>query len=224
MVSRPCFTFGFTAWFRVVARGGGGGGTHRDLTLQEVVAKRQRFVAQLERLGASTINISFLTTNDQAVQPALSKSSLVFTCTPSTQPLFSPTDLGSTRTHICAVGSYTRDMCELPAAVVRSADVVMVDSVDACAAEAGCLIQAFPETHELKRSCTELCHFLPTTEMGSEAFLAELQQGAGAQRCRTQWEGVSVFKSVGVGLQDVEITKLVVAVAEEMGVGSHVPF
>ncbi len=34
--------------------------------------------------------------------------------------------------------------------------------------------------------------------------------------------GVTVFKSVGVGLQDVEITKLVVAMAD--GVGTEVDF
>lgn len=90
----------------------------------------------------------------------------------------------------------------------------MVDSKEACSHEAGCLIQAGLQVEE---GSVELGTLLPDPTVGEEeGYLERLE--------KQQWKEaeVSVFKSVGVGLQDVEATKLVVRLSK--GFGVDVPF
>ncbi|SJX64983.1 uncharacterized protein SRS1_15811 [Sporisorium reilianum f. sp. reilianum] len=197
-------------------------GSHRQLCADEVLDKGKRFAAQLEALPSpSRCSVKCISGQDRnAVQEALGDASLVFTCTPSTHPLFDHTDLTpSKRTHICAVGSYTPSMCELPASLVRAASSItgalVVDSIDACVAEAGCLLQALPSVDELRTRCVELGGVLPPADGEEEGYLERVERQAVEYGMGEA--GVTLFKSVGVGVQDVEITKLVVAVAGDVG-------
>jgi ornithine cyclodeaminase/alanine dehydrogenase-like protein (mu-crystallin family) len=97
-------------------------------------------------------------------------------------------------THINAVGAFTPSMVELPPGLLDRAYVV-VDDLEAAAAEAGDLIQADREPN------TTLRHLLEGTAP---------QVG----------EDVTVFKSVGVAAQDVAAASRALANAERAGRGT----
>ena len=214
--------------------------SHKQLTDTELTLKRDHFTTKLRSLlatgaGAGDVpSIRVVSGTDAAeVDAAVRRSELVFTCTPSTKALFGGAALEG-RTHVCAVGSYQPHMCELPSSLVHRAateGTLWVDSTAACAHEAGCLLQAIPP-QQLHGAVIELGSLLhdPHTAAGggNEKWLEALEEKA-AEWSRTNAgkggeEGVvSVFKSVGVGLQDVEVTRLVVETAGE-DVGTEVAF
>lgn len=123
---------------------------------------------------------------------AVAQADVVSCATPATQPLFDQSAVRS-GTHINAVGAFTPEMVEVPAEVVKRAYVV-VDDVDAAAAEAGDLIQA---------------------GRGPDTTLTELLVGAHPQI----GSDVTLFKSVGVAAQDVASAYKALINAEDMGLG-----
>jgi ornithine cyclodeaminase len=123
---------------------------------------------------------------------AVAQAEIVSCATPSTFPLFDSRSLGS-GTHVNAVGAYTPEMVELPADLVRSAYVV-VDDVDAAAAEAGDLVQAGK---------------LPDTT------LRDLLKGVSPGIA----QDFTVFKSVGIAAQDVAAAEMALANAERLDLG-----
>jgi ornithine cyclodeaminase len=122
---------------------------------------------------------------------AVSAADVVSCATPARQPLFSA-EAVTGRTHINAVGGFTPEMVELPAALLTRAFVV-VDDYEAAAIEAGDLIQA-------GRS--------PDTDLRS---LIEDGTPPSAD--------VTVFKSVGVAAQDVAAGLRALKDAERSGIG-----
>lgn len=216
-------------------------GNHRHLTLEQLKQKEGTFRNQLrelcqlspDRIASWQIQCIHAQNRNQ-LQQALQQSTLVFTCTPSTTPLFAYEYLGDrTRKHICAVGSYTGQMCELPRELVlvasESSCALMVDSIDACCHEAGCLLQAIPDTDQLRQTCVELAKLAPlanSDQNDAQSYLDRLDKLVAQQSHASKHNahamlhrsvGVSVFKSVGVALQDVEVTKLVVSLAGDVG-------
>lgn len=123
---------------------------------------------------------------------AVAVADVVSCATPATEPLFDP---GAIRpgTHVNAVGAFTPEMAELPPDLLHRAYVV-VDDVDAAAAEAGDLIQAGKE---------------PNTTLGEMLAGSHPQVG----------EDVTVFKSVGVASQDVAAAREALTRAEVAGLG-----
>jgi ornithine cyclodeaminase len=124
---------------------------------------------------------------------AVAQADVISCATPSTQPLFSETAVRE-MTHVNAVGAFTPEMVELPSELLERAYVV-VDDLQAAAAEAGDLIQAgrVPDT-----------------------TLRELLADANAQI----GEDVTVFKSVGVAAQDVAAAYLALVNADRNGIGT----
>lgn len=139
-----------------------------------------------------------LLSSDPAVKEALKEADVVVTATPATEPLF-PADALKPGTAVVLLGSSRPDMCEVPPALLQTARVI-VDSREACLREAGEIIQAGLTGEDL-------------TELG------ELLAQDGVERGEGQ---TTVFKSVGLGMQDLAINRLVLARAEEMGVGTVV--
>jgi ornithine cyclodeaminase/alanine dehydrogenase-like protein (mu-crystallin family) len=115
--------------------------------------------------------------------------------------------------HIILVGSYTREMHEVSGALlVRAGGRVVVDSREACLAEAGELIAAGTRGEAL----VEVGKLVRLTEDG--AWEADEERCADV---RAKGD-ITVWKSVGVAVQDVAIAARVVARAEEMGLGTRV--
>ncbi len=228
-------------------------GLHRELKSGEVKEKEEQFKNQLDGLktqkddisiNAAAVTFRSASNPDEAtaIEETLCLADIVCTCTPSTEPLFTPIPFvvaaempindRRRRKHVIAVGSYKPHMCELPPELVLNAaknGTLLVDSAEACAEEAGCLIQAF--TANFKEDLTEIGPLLPETKLEikheGEAKWMEKLQVAGEEWRKSKDKGrgwLSVFKSVGVGLQDVEMTKLVVRFAAKDNIGTLVDF
>lgn len=123
---------------------------------------------------------------------AVSRADVVSCATPATTPLFDPASVRP-GTHVNAVGAFTPEMAELAPGLLERAYVV-VDDVDAAAAEAGDLLQAGRHP---------------------DATLRDLLDGRAAAIA----EDVTVFKSVGVAAQDVAAAGRALANAERDGIG-----
>ncbi len=123
---------------------------------------------------------------------AVTQADVVSCATPAIQPLFDEFAVRS-GTHINAVGAFTPDMVEVPGEVVKRAYVV-VDDVDAAAAEAGDLIQAGREP---------------------DTTLSDLLAGRHPQIA----SDVTLFKSVGVAAQDVAAAHMALTDAIALGLG-----
>ena len=136
--------------------------------------------------------------------PAVREADVICTATTSRTPVFDDADVRP-GTHVNAVGAYTPEMQELPAATVARATVV-VDAVDAALAEAGDLI--IP----LRDGLVDRDHF--TRELGMVA--------AGTAPARTHDDEVTLFKSVGNAVQDVVVARRAVDRARDEGAGTTI--
>jgi ornithine cyclodeaminase len=117
---------------------------------------------------------------------AVSDAEIVCCATSSSTPLFDVDDLPE-RVHVNAIGSYLPSMRELPAELLGTAECVVVDQVEAVLEEAGEVIHAV-ESGLVKRSS-----------------LVELGDALGAPPAVS---GRTVFKSVGLAVQDWAIARL----------------
>ncbi|THH28852.1 hypothetical protein EUX98_g5332 [Antrodiella citrinella] len=126
---------------------------------------------------------------------ALLSASIVITATSSALPLF-PSSYISPGTHLCLIGSYTPTMHEVDTDLIQRAGVVVVDSREACKVEAGELIAAAtPLT-----SMVEIGELVTTSGEPAQHLVDNVRRSG----------NVTIFKSVGVGIQDVAIASAVV--------------
>jgi len=134
----------------------------------------------------------------------VAEADIVCTATTARTPVFDDANI-MPGTHINAVGAYTPEMQEIPAATVARASVV-VDAVDAVLAEAGDLIiplrEGLIQPEQISR------------ELGMVA--------AGTAPGRTNRAEITLFKSVGNAIQDVAVARRAVDRARERGVGTPV--
>ena len=143
------------------------------------------------------------------LQHAVLSADIICTATSSSVPLFRSEWL-KIGTHINLVGSYKPTMHEVDVGVVQRAGVVLVDSRHACLEEAGELIGAGIGPGAL----IEVGEIVDEDGKGDNDTVMMLR-GSG---------DITLFKSVGIGLQDTAIAQLVVQKATGMGMGVHVPY
>ena len=134
---------------------------------------------------------------------ALEGADVVCAATTSSTPVFDGAAIAE-GCHVNGVGSYTPEMRELDVELVRRARV-FVDSRDAARLEAGELIEAE------RRGATR-------SDDWSE--LGEVVEGSRAGRGDER--EITLFKSVGVAVQDVGAAALAFARAKRLGLGSEV--
>lgn len=135
---------------------------------------------------------------------ALDGADVVVTATTASTPVFADRDLAA-GTHVTAVGSYRPDVSEIPAETVLRARV-FVDSREAALEEAGELIQP------LRAGLIDEAHVLG--EIGAVLN--------GALRGRATPEDITLFKSVGVAVQDATAAAEALKRARELGLGAEV--
>jgi ornithine cyclodeaminase len=123
---------------------------------------------------------------------AVAAADIVSCATPALEPLFS-SSAAREGTHFNAVGAFTSEMVELPGALLGHAFVV-VDDLDAAAAEAGDLIRVGRRP---------------------DATLTDLLEGSVVPA------GTTVFKSVGLASQDVAAAVSALRTAERLGIGAE---
>jgi len=135
---------------------------------------------------------------------ALAGAAVACTATTASEPVFDDADIAP-GTHINAVGSYQPPAREVPAETVCRARVV-VDQRSAALVEAGDLVVPIREGL--------------ITEDHIAAEVGEIV--AGARPGRQSAEEVTLFKSVGVAVQDVAAGALTFANAGRLGLGTDV--
>lgn len=170
----------------------------RDLATLTVFAptrtSMERFAEEMQpRLRA---RIELATTADEAIAGA----ELVCTATTSSTPVFDGRRLRA-GTHVNAIGSFTSEMRELDRETVRRARVY-VDSRAAALAEAGELL------HARRAGATRVEHW---TEIGEVL--------AGERPGRRDDQEVTLFKSVGLAVQDIKAATVALRRAAEQGIG-----
>lgn len=155
-----------------------------------VVARDDRRIAAIVELAGS-LGIAA----GRAEAAEVRRAGIVCCCTSSAEPLFDGTTL-SAGTHVVAVGSHRPERRELDAATVRRSTVV-VETRESALAEAGDLLLAASEGA-----------FAPGD------IAADLFELARSPLAAAPGRDLTLFKSVGVGFEDLAIAR---AVLESMG-------
>jgi ornithine cyclodeaminase/alanine dehydrogenase len=144
-----------------------------------------RFVDEMGRkLG---VDVKIARTGAEAVRDA----DIVVTATTSKNPVVRREWLGD-RVHLSAIGSFYPDYRELDTGIIKEAKVV-VDSREAIMEEAGDILIPIGEG--------------AITEDHIHAELGEIVLGR--KEGRTEEDGLTVFKSVGLAIQDSSVASLV---------------
>jgi ornithine cyclodeaminase/alanine dehydrogenase-like protein (mu-crystallin family) len=135
---------------------------------------------------------------------AVFAADIVCTATSSGQPVVADADLAK-GAHVNAVGAYRSDTREIPGEAVGRATLV-VDSREACLAEAGELVMAMREGH-----------------LDPEASPAEIGEVlAGSRPGRTDDAELTIFKSVGNAVQDLAVAGVILEEAWRLELGTLV--
>jgi len=137
-------------------------------------------------------------------QQAVAEADIICTATTSQVPVFAHADL-KPGVHINAIGSYQPDVREIPPETVVDA-LVVTDSRELALNEAGDLIQP------IRNGLIDADHI--------HADLGELVLGR--KPGRTDAEQITLFKSVGVAVQDAIAARAAVAQAERLKLGQRV--
>lgn len=152
-------------------------------------AAAERLAGEIESWeGAPTVKLA----SDPAA--AVAGADIIMAATTTTTPLFDG-NLLKPGAHVTGVGSFTPDMQEIDANTVNRARVV-VDSREACLAEAGDIILAGASI---------------------DAEIGEIVNGT--QPGRESDEEITFFKSVGVAVQDAAAAAAVLAAAQAKNLG-----
>jgi alanine dehydrogenase len=134
---------------------------------------------------------------------AVRQADVICTATTATSPVFADADVPP-GAHVNAVGAYTPHMQEVPPATVLRARVV-IDHRESSLAEAGDLL--IPIEQGL---------------MTEDHIYAELGEiAAGSKPGRASPDEITLFKSVGVAVQDVAAASAVLEAAQRLGLGAE---
>jgi ornithine cyclodeaminase/alanine dehydrogenase-like protein (mu-crystallin family) len=151
-------------------------------------ARREAFAASLtEELGPG-LRVVAAETAEAAVQGA----DVICCATTSFEPIFSA-EWVAPGTHVSAVGSFQRGMIELPPEIFAAAALVAVDSREAALEEAGDLVAA-----------------IEAGLLGADGFV-EIGSIDTSWAAGRDPSAITVFKSVGLAIQDVAAAELVMA-------------
>ncbi|MCX7043872.1 MAG: ornithine cyclodeaminase family protein [Candidatus Sumerlaeota bacterium] len=161
--------------------------------------KARMFASEMgERLGLDITAV-------QTPQEALANADIVSTATVSATPVFRDADL-KPGVHVNAIGVYTPEKREIPVETVTRA-LLVVDQREACMAEAGDIL--IPIKNGI---------------IGAGHVAAELGELVlGIKPGRTSEEQVTLFKAVGLAIQDLAAAWQAYETARQTGLGQSVP-
>lgn len=146
--------------------------------------RRDAFVTALDDLGVP-LEVRAVPDAEAAVRGA----DVVCAATTSTTPVFDAAWVGP-GCHVNGIGAYRPGMVELPPELFARAAALAVDSRAAALAEAGDLLAAIEQGH------------------AAEADLIEIGRIGRDWAARRDPEAITVFKSVGLAIQDVAATAI----------------
>jgi alanine dehydrogenase len=158
-------------------------------------ARRADFAARLSaKIGCQVIPVD-------RPQEAAEDLPIVITATTASEPVFNGNDLAE-GTLVCAVGSNWPQKAEIDADVIRRADNIVCDSIEACRIEAGDFRDALERGIFSWPKAVELADVVSGREIG-----------------RSNNDSVVLFKSVGLAIEDVALGGKLLALARAQGIG-----
>lgn len=110
-------------------------------------------------------------------------------------------------THLNVIGSNFLNKSEIDVATVRRSDVIVCDSIEQCKQEAGDFVQALEEGVTDWKLMHELSDVV-----------------AGRATGRATAEAITLFKSVGLAIEDVALGTKLLEIGRQAGVGHPLPF
>lgn len=174
----------------------------RDITRVEVFGRdaerRKQFCAELSELcGTDVVSVD-------SPQQAVSEKAVVITATTAREPVFAGSDLAP-GTHLNVVGSNFLQKTEIDAETVRRSGRIVCDSIEQCRLEAGDFCQAFEE------NITDWSAFIELADV-----LSRKQTG------RASESEITLFKSVGLAIEDVAMAGELINRAKASGRGTPI--
>jgi ornithine cyclodeaminase/alanine dehydrogenase-like protein (mu-crystallin family) len=163
-------------------------------------AHRDAFVDRLKGVLPPTVTIRSVGSLREAVDGA----EILTTVTAAARPIF-PGEWVQAGQHLNVCGSNYPDRREVDSRVIARADVVVADDVEAARLEAGDLLLAEREGN---------------LNWGRVHSLRDVVAGSTGSR---QPSDVSLFKSVGLAIEDVAAGAAVLELAQARGVGQPLP-
>jgi ornithine cyclodeaminase/alanine dehydrogenase-like protein (mu-crystallin family) len=160
---------------------------------------RARFLEEFREYEAGEIRAT------GSAEEAVAGAQIVITATYSGEPVVEDAALAE-GTHINAMGSNAPDRRELSADTVRRADLIALDSREQAELEAGDLLVAYGG---IRWPTAQVCE------------LSEILSGQRAGRKSNR--DLTIFKSLGLGTQDVAVAGWVYERALVTGTGSRMP-
>jgi ornithine cyclodeaminase/alanine dehydrogenase-like protein (mu-crystallin family) len=162
--------------------------------------RRTQFAAQMTEL--CNVPVKAMNMPDEVA----AEKDIVITATTSKAPVFDGRVLDE-GTHLNVIGSNWLTKSEVDLTTIRRADHIVCDSIEACQVEAGDFVPAL-ESGDLEWSRVhELADVLTGLETG-----------------RACPEDITLFKSVGLALEDVAVAAHVLQRARKEGIGQALPF
>ena len=150
------------------------------------VASRETFAARM----AAELTPAVRVTASASAEAAVTGADVVCCATTASEPVFDP-DWIAPGTHINGVGAFRLDMVEIPPAIFGRASLVAVDSREAALAEAGDLVAALRDGQLAPDGYVEVGSVAPEWAAGRDPT------------------AITVFKSVGLAIQDVAASELI---------------
>jgi alanine dehydrogenase len=160
--------------------------------------RRRQFVMEMREL--CSCDIDFVPRPELAAQD----KDIVITATSSREPVLSGNWIAE-GTHLNVIGSNFLGKAEVDAVAVRRCESIIVDSKDQARLEAGDFVQALEEGS---------IHWADVHELG--------QVIVGRFTGRAHPQDVTMFKSLGIALEDIAVAAKVYAKAIETGAGKMI--
>jgi len=156
-----------------------------------------------ERRAAFAVENSARATD--TAEEAVRGADIVVTATYSKEPVIAAEWIAP-GTHINAMGSNQANRREIPAELVDRAEIIAVDSMEQARLESGDLLLAFEEKDWNSPRIVELKDIV-----------------AGSLQGRRDPTGITLFKSIGLAVEDVIAAAFVYERASKAGIGSAIP-
>jgi ornithine cyclodeaminase/alanine dehydrogenase len=161
--------------------------------------RREQFARDMEEL----CRISVVPVNRP--EEAAADMDIIITATNSRDPVLSGEWLAE-GTHINAIGSNALNRAELDVDTIRRADTLVADSIEQCQIEAGDFVAALDQG---------ILHWSRVHELADVV--------AGRQTGRPAHESITLFKSLGLAIEDLAVASRVLELARTRRVGTELP-
>jgi ornithine cyclodeaminase/alanine dehydrogenase-like protein (mu-crystallin family) len=177
--------------------------TVRKIELVEVYSRNEERCGQFCELMSEWCNTRVVPSRNP--DEVAAEKDIVICATSARTPLFEGKVLDE-GTHLNVIGSNFLNKAEIDATTVHRADTIVCDSIEQCRLEAGDFVQALEDG---------------AVEWSNMHELADVV--AGRETGRKTAESITLFKSVGLGLEDVAVAARLVELAEKEGLGQRLP-